>query len=176
LAFAATDLLGSLFRPTSAVEALIGPVRARLRHPVVCLHIRTGVVDEHGVPFLSPGDEDAFIRRAHEVVPRARSMFLATDDTALSARLRERLGAVTLDAGPIVHTGPVGSPPGIVDPKGAIRAFGDWILLSECDAIVGTAWSTFGRSAALRGRVARFEVVDDSRCGQPGHRRCSTSP
>jgi len=167
LSFAADDLLPIVFHPAPAVEEVVASVRERIRRPVVCLHARTGFA-EQGVPFLSPGDERRFVERSRTLVAEARSTFLATDDAGLSARLRKEIGAVTADVGPILHTRPLEVPSRAVDPDGVIRAFADWVLLSECDAIVGTAWSTFGRSAALRGRGARFVAIDDSRCGQVG--------
>jgi hypothetical protein len=173
------DVYLPLLRPQPRLEEAVDSMLDRFAAAtmVVGLQVRVG----SGVNFFVPGSTRAVLPSASEAYQSAdpvqvatlfsacaRSVlaeepeavfFVATDNDAVEAKLREDLGddrLLVLSLGKREHSGGIGREEQTDD--GQLRAMADFYLLGETDAIYRTYWSTFGFTAAARTSVPDVSV------------------
>lgn len=132
--------------------AQIGREVDRVMHGggLIGIHIRRA--DNREAAFVSP--TELFCRKIRMISaerPSAR-FFLATDDPKEKQRLTDEFGGRVVTRDNLLERCSV---------EGMREALTDLLLLSRCESVYGTAWSSFSREAARIGKVC-FTVLEDS--------------
>lgn len=132
-----SELDYSMFHPLPFLQERIDNLASRLSPHCVGVHVRRG--DHQQARRESP--EEAFVMEMDRLLDHNETdgFFLATDDLAVRARMKERYGArlVTQDA-----------PVSRISVEGICGAVVDLWVLSRCRSILGSSGSTFDITAA----------------------------
>lgn len=136
------------FMPVAEVEAEIAPLAAAFSERMIGLHIRR--TDNLRSTDVSP--TSLFIRRIAQLLEEepATHFFLATDSAAERASLLSAFGADRFVVPPYLPARKT-----VADIR---RALAEMYLLSRCDFVIGSFWSSFSKVAASLGGK-RFELL-----------------
>lgn len=142
-------LYGNLFKPTEQVSNIVCNIIQEFNnHKIIGLHIRRTdniIAIQHSPLYLFKNVIDEEIKKNNDI-----KFYLATDSESVKQEIKNIYGNRIITSSQQASR---------KTESGIIDALTEMLILSKCDKIYGSYWSSFSEAAALLGNIHLIQLV-----------------